>query len=73
MPCYFQFPSSAPSKVVYPPTSELNVTVSVADASGLVSNTAFPASQSDTFFNLGSNELYYFCGSQPRHHSSQHT
>ena len=43
---------------MYPPTSELSVTVSVADSSGLVSNATFPASQSDAFFNLGNNRSY---------------
>ena len=43
---------------MYPPTSELSITVSVSDSSGLVSNTAFPAIQSDAFFNLGNNGSY---------------
>ena len=55
---HFQFPSIAPSGVVYPPTSEMSITVSVSDSSGLVSTTTFPVSQSDAFFNLGNNESY---------------
>ena len=48
-----------PSGVVYPPTSELSITVSVSDdSSGLVSNTTFPGSQSDAFFNLRNNGSY---------------
>ena len=43
---------------MYPPTSELSVTVSASDSSGLISSTAFPASQSDAFFNLRNNGSY---------------
>lgn len=54
----WMFPSIAPSGVVYPPTSELSVAVSVSNSSGLVSNNTFPGSQSDAFFNLGNNGSY---------------
>ena len=54
-----QLPSSAPSGVVYPPTCELSITVLVSDSSGLVvSNTTFPMSQSNAFFNLRNNGSY---------------
>ena len=43
---------------MYTPISELSVTVSVSDSSGLVSNARFSGSQSDAFFNLGNNGSY---------------
>ena len=43
---------------MYPPISELSIIVSVFDSSGLFSNTTFPASQSDAFFNVGNNGSY---------------
>ena len=43
---------------MYPPISELSVTVSVSDSSGLISRTTSPASQSDAFLNLRNKGSY---------------
>ena len=50
-----QFPSMAPSRVVYPPTDELNVSV---DSSGLVNNITYGVFQ-NTYY-LSRDENYTF-------------